>query len=252
MKRAREVPISREDVRKVLAAMADDYILVGGQALVFWIEYFGVHNRLDVVTRDVDILARDFEDVRKIAVGIGGKPILQNKAAISALLGCVRIDHGDNEYATLDVIDRVLGMSREQVVNRAVEIELPPLSRSFHVMHPIDVTESRIVNFCELKEKQDGNGEAQLVMALDVARRFIETADEAFAIDAIEKLVRLAMKYQRRVDKLAPGVFLGTPLYAINTRNFALPQGKRFIELRQPQIMALLDDLQEQPPLRRR
>lgn len=176
MKRGREVPISREDLDKVLAAMTGDYILVGGQALAFWIGYFGVHYRLDVVTRDADILARDFEDVRKIAAGVGGKPILRNKAAVSALLGCVRIDHGDNEYATLDVIDRVLGMSREQVINRAVEIELPPPhSHPFHVMHPIDVTESRVVNFCELKEKQDGNGEAQLVMALDVAKRFIET-----------------------------------------------------------------------------
>lgn len=245
MKRGREVPISREDLDKVLAAMTGDYILVGGQALAFWIGYFGVHNRLDVVTRDADILARDFEDVRKIAAGVGGKPILRNKAAVSALLGCVRIDHGDNEYATLDVIDRVLGMSREQVINRAVEIELPPPhSHPFHVMHPIDVTESRVVNFCELKEKQDGNGEAQLVMALDVAKRFIETADEAFAIDAVEKLVRLAKKYQRKVDRLAPGVFLGAPLHAINTRNFELPRGKRFIERRQTQIMALLDDLQ--------
>ena len=37
-----EVPISEELLKKVLASLSEDSVLVGGQALAYWVSYYGV------------------------------------------------------------------------------------------------------------------------------------------------------------------------------------------------------------------
>ena len=176
-------------IQKLLDAGGDGLVLVGGQALAFWVDWYGLsHRQPDVpaISNDVDFLSKsraDTESVRRLANAINARAIYPHKRALTALVGQAVLDVSEEEYVTVDVIFKVVGLEGETVRKRAVRIVTPGRS-AFMVMHPLDVLHSRLANLHKLRGKQNDKGRMQLALAIDVGREFLRgEAREARAAD---------------------------------------------------------------------
>lgn len=180
-----------ETISRLLAAAGVDLVLVGGQALAFWVLRYGLAVPVEhaAISSDTDFLAGSPGDrsiVERLAAAIDGQPLFPSRRAMTALVGqAVRIVNED-EFVNVDVIDTVIGIDRQAIQSRAVRVDLD--GTVFLVMHPLHVLQSRLANIYKLKEKQNAKGEMQLAMSIDVAREFIRAkAGEARAAGSVAR-----------------------------------------------------------------
>jgi|EndMetStandDraft_4_1072995.scaffolds.fasta_scaffold06504_5 hypothetical protein len=165
-------------VERLLGACDDSDVLVGGQALTVWVVKFGlkVPEQLPVITRDADFLAQSptaTETVKKFARAIDGTPRFPRQLALTALVGQVEFDVSAQEYLSVDIIFQVIGLDAKKVLERAVRVTFGAVA--FQVMHPLDVLRSRLANLHQLQEKQNEKGALQLSLAIEVARKFLQS-----------------------------------------------------------------------------
>ncbi|MDB5871056.1 MAG: hypothetical protein JWQ07_498 [Ramlibacter sp.] len=175
-------------IHKLLDAGGDDLVLVGGQALAFWVDRYGVsHQNFDLpaISNDVDFLSRsagDKDSVVRLAAAMKGQTVFPNKRALTALVGQAVLDISDDEYINADVIFKLVGLEGETVRKRAVKITRGKGRPAFLVMHPLDVLHSRMANLCKLSDKQNDKGRMQLALAIEVGRSFLRA--QALEINA--------------------------------------------------------------------
>ena len=165
-------------VKRLLGAADETEVLVGGQALSVWIVKYGLQLPADlpVITRDTDFLTQSAAvtaSVEKFARAINGKASFPRRLDLTALVGQVELALSDESYINVDVIFRIVGLDPAKVLARAVRVELPGAT-TFLVMHPFDLLKSRLANLHELREKQNDKGAAQLRLAIDVARAWLQ------------------------------------------------------------------------------
>jgi hypothetical protein len=165
-------------VDRVLRSALADVVLVGGQALAFWMDRFGIEHALrqPAVSRDIDFFTPDAANtapLHRFAKAIGGQAKFQDTHALTALIGsAVAPADGDLVY-NVDLLHSVFGLDRDDVMANAMEVR----SRDgvhFRVMHPLDVLQSRNANLCKLRDKQNALGEQQFRLAIDVVRAWFE------------------------------------------------------------------------------
>lgn len=211
--------------------------MVGGQALAFWVSAYGVPVTQAAISMDADILGGR-TDVGTIAAGMRGQPKYQLRSAISALVGNIRVGRGNDDFISIDVVDRIHGMNAEAVRKRSVEVAFPEFT--VRIMHPLDVLESRAANYAGLPEKQTPEGFNQLGLALAVASGFIETVkNEEILIDAAEIIARIHKVYSGKAVIRKSGIDLLLPLEVLKQRVFKTEGGKKFAKLRLPQLIAM-------------
>src|SRR5258707_11609847 len=75
-----EVPIGRPMLERILSLAGQHMILVGGQALSFWVSYYGLPEPVSAITKDADFLGTP-ADVRRLATGLGGHAHFARKIA---------------------------------------------------------------------------------------------------------------------------------------------------------------------------
>lgn len=129
-------------VERLLAACDDGEVLVGGQALMFWVARYGlpVPKRLPVITQDADFLTlspASTHAVEKFARAIDGKPRFARRLALTALVGQVELELPNEEYINVDVIFKLIGLDAKKVLDRAMRIDFG--HHGFLVMHPLDL-----------------------------------------------------------------------------------------------------------------
>lgn len=171
-----EAVTPRAVLDRLLRAAGDDLVLVGGQALAFWVNRYDLMLPADVVavSVDTDFLAPSAADraaVSRMAAALGGTAQFPSRRALTALVGQAYLDINDDEFINVDVVFRVIGLSQEAVRQRAVRVSFG--DASVHVMHPLDVLRSRLANLYQLVEKQNPKGVMQLALAIDVGRQFL-------------------------------------------------------------------------------
>ncbi len=236
-----EIPVSKEVMLRIFSSLPPDAVLVGGQALVFWVEHFkidpmaGQHEDVAFVSRDVDFLGRR-EHVKILADAISGIADYPSKKALTILCGQVfLVKAEDKTFMNIDVIHRIGNMDSAAVRRRAVQAAVQ--GKSFLVMHPLDVFVSRLENFRNIHEKQNENGLRQVALAIEVAKTFVAEAaqrDEKVAIKAIEKIAETA--------RSAAGVYArqnGADIYdAIQPDILAhIIKNKNFLAVRLPKLI---------------
>ena len=164
---------------KLLAASGASNILIGGQALAFWIAHYKIRGLTSrnhpVITLDTDFLARaadDLDSVKLFASAIGGKAVFAPPTALTSLIGQAELSVSETEYINVDVIFKVFGLKADAVRKRAIKVT----SNDFSVliMHPLHVLRSRLQNLYKLKDKQNEKGASQLMLSIEVARVFIQ------------------------------------------------------------------------------
>lgn len=180
MGRDNEAYMPRDMVLRVLEAAGPDLILVGGQALAFWMDHYGIQaprGSAPAVSRDVDFLTRDpagRDPLRSFARAIDGRPEFVEPEAITALVGSAIAPAEPGRIYNVDLLHRVVGIDRDKVFANAVRVPLADTGTTLRVMHPLDVLQSRNANLHVLAEKQDDVGKMQFRLAIEVARSYLE------------------------------------------------------------------------------
>lgn len=178
-----------ELVRRVLQSASPDEVLIGGQALAYWMGVYDVHlpaGAGPAVSRDVAFFTRDpanSASLKQFAHAIGGRAQLNDIRNLPALVGSAVAPAGNGRVYNVDLLHKVVGLGRDQVQSNAVAVQLPHTDAVLRVMHPLDVLHSRNANLHLLTEKQDDAGRLQLQLAIEVARRYLDEQIEAITRD---------------------------------------------------------------------
>lgn len=204
MSRSGEAYMPAAMVLRVLQAAGEHEVLVGGQALAFWMDRYDIHQpgELPAVSRDVDFFTPDaanMEPLRRFARAIHGQSRILPMSAISALIGSAIAPAGDDGIYNVDLLHAVVGLTREELQRNAVRVHVEGVGHPVRVMHPLHVLQSRNANLHQLVEKQDDLGKLQFRLAIDVARRFLE-----LEVDRVEADVAGGGKEREILDVMRP------------------------------------------------
>lgn len=233
-------PISDDLLNKCLAAISGtDAIIVGGQALAYWAEYFDVDLFVtdSGITKDLDVFG-DRNHLMQMGAALNASPQVQNPRFISALIGTIEIPISDNFASNVDVIHTIVGIERHEVRRNALKVKIANFD--CNMMHPMHVLESRLKNIAEIPEKRNEQGVNQAALAILVANRYIASraleGGESVALKAIEKVVSFA--------KISAGKMAADfGLNLINAIPFDAIKNENFQKIRKPQIFTELAHL---------
>jgi hypothetical protein len=192
-----QVAIPKEELDQLLAS-AGPAILVGGQALAFWIAYYKIpmdDAPTAIVTKDADFLG-SFEDAERLSAAVGGA--LEVPKGITILAGVVKKRLTASEEYEVDVLFRLNGLSAEEVTKRAKDIEVQESGVRYRVMSPVDCLISRLENLRTIREKRNASGVWQARMAVRVAKSHIsevlDKGKEKIAIRAATDILNASLQ----------------------------------------------------------
>lgn len=232
------VPVSDEELKAAYGALPEACVLVGGQALAYWMAFYEIPFPNDrPVTVDADFLTLSADDghvVKAIAKAMGGTGKINPKEVMSALVGTVEKAIGDGRFVSVDVIFKVFGMDEDAIRRRSHAVEV--LGSRIRVMDPLDVLESRLKNLYKLSTKQTDNGFEQLRCSIAVIRRLQQSEELSWRdrFGLIEAIARLASSDAGRKVAGRFGVFVADAVVVPADA----PQS--FAEKRLPQLVALM------------
>ena len=237
-----EIALTEEEIDQILRSCDGRALLVGGQALAFWAQYYQVKplGVLSVsVTSDADFIgtaqvARDLSQSLKPLGWRYWQPSVDDATPQTAKLS-KRIE--GQGIKQIDFLDSIVGLKTEGIQQRAVVLNLTDGIR-VRVLHPLDVLESRLKNLAQLPSKRDPQGIAQAHLAIDVVSRFLEqllTEEPARRLlDAIERVARIAQ------EKSLETVFHDFGLDPLNSVPVDRVASEEFRSRRWPQILTLI------------
>lgn len=176
---------------------SENAVLIGGQAVAFWRDYYGIESRLPALTDDIDYLGTRAEAKRvsarlkiphslKIATFDDHTP---NSAVFQVELA------GYPEPVLIDYLANVLGVESKAIEQSAVIAEFE--GEELRVIHPIQLLQTKIWNLYRLAEKRTPEGVEQARLAIEIVSAFIAEAklsqrDLLNAIEAIGKFAATA------------------------------------------------------------
>lgn len=167
--------LAPEDAAKLIAqTRTDNTVLIGGQAVAFWIDRFGIAPRLPALTEDVDYLGTKAEARRasarlelphklKIATFDDNTP---NSAVLAVEL------EGYPEPVLIDFLASIVGLDSGAIRRSAVVAELE--GERLRVLHPLQLLQSKIWNLYQLPGKRTPEGIEQARLAIEIAAAFLE------------------------------------------------------------------------------
>lgn len=171
-----EVALDQETINRFLASLGPDMILVGGQALAFWMDRYGLRDPDDLVTADGDALGNKAA-ARALARRLNARFKAPADSALTSLVGQVRIRNDDGRVGNIDVLDKLYqfgGLHKStDFTKRVIERSVPavhPEGFTFRVMDPFDLLDSRIQNAAGLLEDKGPHVLTQARWAIEVAR----------------------------------------------------------------------------------
>ncbi len=187
--------IPAQDLDKLLLE-SGNAVLVGGQALAFWVTYYGVHESAPpraFITSDVDLLGvRD--DANRLGRALGGT--VEHPKGLSILSGIVTARTQNGDAYEIDVLRRVCGLTEHQIRKNAKTITPSASQVPYLVMAPTDCLVSRLENLRLIHAKQDDVGRWQARLAVQVNRKLVEelvvAGDEKAAVKVATRVLRMA------------------------------------------------------------
>ena len=184
-----------EDAAALIAqTRSENAVLIGGQAVAFWIQYFGIQPRLPALTGDIDYLGTIAEAKRVSAhLKIRHKlktATLDDHTPNSAVLSVEM--HGYPEPVLIDFLASIIGVGSEAIKKSAVVVEFE--GEPIRVLHPLHLLQTKIWNLYRLEDKRTPEGIEQARLAIEIAAEFIEHADmtRRELLDAIEAIGKFA------------------------------------------------------------
>jgi hypothetical protein len=197
-KNPRSQPISESELLASLR-VAKDAVLIGGQALAFWLAHFNLPlppGPRTFVSNDADFLGL-LHHVDAFAKVLHARAEYPSRHQLSTLQGAVVKDTPTEPRILVDVLRSVVGLDAAGVRGRAIPVTHPSdANTQFSVMNPVDCLISRFENLRQLAEKRDEVGVWQAAISIAVCRSYLEKlltiAQEPAAITAATRVLRLA------------------------------------------------------------
>ena len=150
-------------------------VLVGGQAVAFWIAYFGVRSRLAALTKDIDFLGTR-NDAKRAAARLALPHQLKlatfDDAPPNTAVLSVRLE-GYPEPVMIDYLSGVLGLDSKDIVRSAVSVEVD--KARLGVVHPLLLLQAKVWNLYRIPAKRTPEGIEQTRLAIEIAAAFIES-----------------------------------------------------------------------------
>lgn len=174
---ADEAPLDAATLDAFLQDMGTDMVLVGGQALAFWMDRYGIASAAATISNDGDALG-NLERARRIAANLRAALLTPQDNALTSLVAQIRIPTGAaGKVRNIDVLHLLFTVSglrksrdfTQAVWRESVEIEWKPGHR-IRVMHPLHVLDARVQNAVGLLQAKGLHVVTQAIWAVDVAR----------------------------------------------------------------------------------
>ncbi len=197
---ARDAALSADDLRSILRICAPEGLLVGGQALAFWVDLLNVPRPAVLasgITTDADFIG-NAQLAAKLGRGLGWKTWVPSFDDATPQLAKVTCTEPDGSIKQVDFLSGVVGLTTKDVRRRARTLEVEGVG-PVSVMNPIDVLDSRIQNLHLLPAKRTEAGFAQARLAIAMVSTFIRTEASAQgerpALKQLERIVAMADDY---------------------------------------------------------
>ncbi|CAN7690090.1 hypothetical protein J2W39_003647 [Variovorax paradoxus] len=172
---AGESPLDKETVDLFLSNMGTDMVLVGGQALAFWMDRFGIVAEGAAISNDGDALGKVARAI-ELAETIKARVVLPKKSSMTAIVAQLRLPTAGGKERNIDVLHKLYAganlkkstLFTKRVIADSVEAEWRP-GRFIRVMDPLDVLESRVQNAVGLFKEKGPHVLTQAQWAIQVA-----------------------------------------------------------------------------------
>jgi hypothetical protein len=239
---AHEVPLTQAEVDTILLECGSTALLVGGQALAIWAEFFqieptGVLSKK--VTADVDFIAPKTV-ANRLSLVLKWRQYLPTFEDSTSQTAKVATTLPDGGVKQVDFLSSIVGLETAKIQKRAAELELPTGTK-VRILSPPDVLESRLRNLDILSSKQNEAGVAQAELAIAVVGKFFD-----FLIDS-DTGVRGLLDVVKRVTQIAfdPRLAQVCFKYGLNPLS-SIPvekiESESFQSKRWPQILARAEE----------
>lgn len=205
MTEAESVELSIDETIEILRlALPDDsLVLVGGQAINYWLAFYrnrepGLKTLSGVTSSDVDFLGSR-ESVNRIAAALHGTIKIEEPRAPT--LALVRFIDRNGRERIIDFLRDVYGLDEKRVRETAIPVETrdasgAPSGVELKILHPVLCLESRVHNVHGLEKYRTPRALRQLMAAVGCARAYVveccERSDTRAAHDAIRVIADLA------------------------------------------------------------
>jgi hypothetical protein len=178
-------------------------ILVGGQSLTFWVDFFKIpvpKSNTPYLTQDADVLATK-HDARIFATELHGTLNIPKPGDHTPNTAIVTYNTPDGRTLFVDFMGTLIGLTNQEIRKTAVEFEHPEYG-FIRILHPTLVLKSRIVNLHRLQSKRDTNGIEQARLAALAAKAFFEnyislglagTNPDRYLVERVKWLGKLAL-----------------------------------------------------------
>lgn len=228
-----------DDAARLIAeTRSEKTVLIGGQAVAFWIKYFNIQPKLPGLTVDIDYLgtktdAKRVSDRLKIRHKFKDATFDDNTPN-SALLS-VEMD-GYPEPVLIDYMINIFGVESNAIQKSAVTVEFQ--GEPLRVLHPLQLMQAKIWNLYRLDGKRTPEGIEQARLAIEIVAAFIEQAgmSKRDLLDTIEAIGRFAPTQPARFAEEQYGLDCMKAIPASVLREGVLPEA--FHKKRWPQILA--------------
>ena len=167
-----------EDAAVLIAqTCSDGTVLIGGQAVAFWIKHFKIRPRLAALTRDIDYLGTKTE-AKRASARLKFPHQLRMAALDDATPGTALLSvemEGYPEPVLIDYLAEIIGVDSKAITKSAVTIEFQ--KQPLRVLHPLQLLQAKIWNLYRLEEKRTPEGIEQARLAIEIVIAFIEHAE---------------------------------------------------------------------------
>src|SRR5947207_4897015 len=141
---AREAVLSPADVKTILGLCSAEGVLVGGQALAFWVDHLGVRRPQELeiaVTADADFIG-DSALAKKLGEALGWKWWIPNLDDATPQTGNVTHTLADGSIKQIDLLSELSGLPTFDDKRRAMTMDVAEI-RSPNGTHPMHVLPRR-------------------------------------------------------------------------------------------------------------
>lgn len=253
-------PLSAGDVLTLLARLGDvaeQVILVGGQAVNVWVEHYRAQERLPELStagaftsKDVDFCAaRDV--VRSFAARLPkGRAKFPSLDDATPNVGIVIFADDGGYERTIDFLSAPFGMDAAAVQRRSVRYDLydaegRSTGHGYRLMHPVDCMESRVHNVVGLAHAYDTpHGRKQLRASVFCAREALKDILDTPTTETFNP-VRTVLDLNERIFQFClhdrnGRVVVRTGIDPLDAVLIDPRLGARFTDTRVPQVRARL------------
>jgi len=200
-----EAPLDAATIDRFLSSMGKDMVLVGGQALSFWMDRYDISAGEALVTNDGDVLGK-LEKAHEMAIELKAKLLKPRPGARTALVGQIRIPASNGMFRNIDVLRMLYttgGLRKSfdftaAVIENSIEFEWKP-GNFIRIMNPLDLLDSRVQNAAGLLDQKGPHVLTQARWAIEVAKVVLTklAADEASAKDRLGEKIQAVFKLSK-------------------------------------------------------